>query len=199
MGEIEYIAGFFDGEGSVGIYANGRGLFHLRTQLTQNVGKHSTRLADMLVSRFGGHYSMNLTLSGYTNFNWQLSSTPALRFMEQIEPKLLLKKEQVRIAIGWQRQRPLPSRDERGRMKKYAVDHAFDERVSLLVKALKKTDLDHLIAEDPSLWDLLRKLRVQPSIPDGFFLQERAAGYNSARNAPAISMRHREPMWLRWT
>lgn len=141
MGEIEYLAGFFDGEGSVGIYTNGRGLFHLRTQLTQNVGKHSTRLADMLVARFGGHYSMNLTLSGYTNFNWQLSSTPALRFLERIEPRLLLKKEQVRIAIGWQRQRPLPSRDEKGRMRKYAVDHAFDERVSRLVKALKKNRL----------------------------------------------------------
>lgn len=102
MGEIEYLAGFFDGEGSVGIYTNGRGLFHLRTQLTQNVGKHSTRL----------------------------------------------------------------------------VDHAFAERVSRLVKALKKTDLDQLLVDDPSLWDLLGKLRVQPSVPDGFFLREHAAPYN---------------------
>lgn len=32
----DYIAGFFDGEGSIGIYKNGRGMHYLRTQLTQN-------------------------------------------------------------------------------------------------------------------------------------------------------------------
>ena len=31
---LEYIAGFFDGEGSIGLYPNGQRTFYLRTQMT---------------------------------------------------------------------------------------------------------------------------------------------------------------------
>ena len=156
---INYIAGFFDGEGSIGIYKNGNGLFHLRTQLTQNCGRLSKLIMDYLVLSFGGHYSKQITLSGGIKFNWQLSSMPAMRFLTVIEPHLILKRDQATFAIAWQTNRPLPSRDRLGRIKKYDVDSAFDEKVSLLMKALKKKDIDVVMENQKDLVEVVHTLK----------------------------------------
>jgi hypothetical protein len=96
----EYIAGFFDGEGSVGVYRNGRGTYHLRTQLTQNVSPLVTELLMGLREEFGGNLSKQRTTHG-VKYNWQLNSGKAVTFLATIEPMLLLKKEQANVAIAW--------------------------------------------------------------------------------------------------
>ena len=164
ISDIRYIAGFFDGEGSIGIYENGRGLFYLRTQLVQNSGRQSEGLMQMMVTRFGGHYSRQGTLSGRLKLNWQLSSTPAFRFLRQIEPFLVLKREQAQLAIAWQVQRPLPSRDMLGRMKPYSVDYGFDAKVSKLLKELKHGDLKLVVRDFPELAVIAVTLLGYPSL-----------------------------------
>ena len=58
MMNLSYIAGFFDGEGSIGVYHHvNNGVqtgFHLRVQLRQNKTKPSSQLLRELVARFGG-------------------------------------------------------------------------------------------------------------------------------------------------
>jgi hypothetical protein len=155
IGKIEfqnpYIAGFFDGEGSIGIYKNGQGVFHLRTQLTQNVGAKSKELMQAMVDQFGGHFSKQKTLSGGEKYNWQLSSLPAMRFLKHIAPYLHLKESQALLAIIWQEQRPVPSRDARGRLKPYIVDKKVDEQVAKVMKELKHADIDVVMANQADL------------------------------------------------
>lgn len=154
----EYVAGLFDGEGSVGIYRNGQGKYHLRTQLTQNHTPASERLAKGLVSTYGGHYSVQLSVSRTPYFNWQLSTEVALRFLERVYPYLILKKQQAELAIAWQRQRPKPHRLPTGHFARYA-NSAYDERVALALKHLKQQDYDAVMAAQSDLVEIVYELR----------------------------------------
>lgn len=97
---LAYIAGFFDGEGSVGVYKNGKGVYHLRTQLVQNVSQASLTLLDNLIKTWGGNGSIQTTKStGAKKFNWQLNSKKAERFLQDIRPFTRLKSEQIDMAL----------------------------------------------------------------------------------------------------
>lgn len=138
MISLEYIAGFFDGEGSVGVYKNGRGTFHLRTQITQNVTRCSRPLFEALQVQFGGNLSDHQSLTKNRYFNWQLNGTGAAKFLKEILPHLRLKTEQAQVAIAWQASKLQPSRDRRGRMNPIPA-RAEDFEVALLLKAMKRT------------------------------------------------------------
>ena len=61
----EYLAGFFDGEGSIGIYPvmhHGRPGFYLRTQLVQNIGEASVALLAELTTVYGAPPSSQQSL-----------------------------------------------------------------------------------------------------------------------------------------
>lgn len=108
-----YLAGLFDGEGSIGIYRYFGGKYALRTQFTQNKNKHSTKLFNALMKEFGGNLGLHRTLSGRLAFNWQLSSRNAAMFLGVIFPHLLFKREQAALAISWMKSKPLPSRNKK--------------------------------------------------------------------------------------
>ena len=116
--DLRYIAGLFDGEGSVGVYGNQRSKqgFHLRTQLCQGASKLSQQIFDELMTSFGGNLSTTISLSSKPYYNWQLNSDKAVHFLEVILPHLRLKKEQAEIAVDWQKTRPKMVRDKRGRI-----------------------------------------------------------------------------------
>lgn len=163
MGEItlQYIAGFFDGEGSIGIYYRQRtkDRFHLRTQLTNNKNKKAQKLMTYLMDKFGGNLSEQVTLSGNIKYNWQLNSDKAVYFLKKIESYLILKKDQATIAINWQEQRPKPIRDNRGRIqvkRRRTVD--FDVKVSRLAKALKQEDINTVIENQKDLIEVATEL-----------------------------------------
>lgn len=152
----QYIAGLFDGEGSIGVYSNGEGTYYLRTQLTQNVGKASEDLMLELVNQFGGHHSIQDTSHG-RKFNWQLSSGKAAAFLAEIEPHLRLKKEQAEIVRLWWAQRPKQERDEGGRFVTRATN--LDADVARLVKALKKDDLLAVMSAQADLVEVVHTLK----------------------------------------
>lgn len=146
---LQYIAGFFDGEGSIGIYrqSNGGSLsYGLRTQLTQNVSPASTKLIEELKNRFGGSMSTQHTFrvgvdeSQKLNikYNWQLSSRNAVNFLTVILPFLVLKKEQAQIALIWQAQKPMPTRNAKGQICLTGKKNLkLDEKISIILKGLK--------------------------------------------------------------
>lgn len=117
MYSFEYIAGFFDGEGCVAVYHNSNtNGYSLRTQLTQNKSDASMKLFKYLKSTWGGNLGEHQTLSKKTGLNWQANGDVACSFLKDIEPHLNMKQPQARIAIEWHEGRPLPLRDERGRI-----------------------------------------------------------------------------------
>lgn len=138
--DLRYIAGLFDGEGSVGVYGDQRKKqgFHLRTQLCQGANKLSQQIFDELMVNFGGNLSTATSLSSKPCYNWQLNSDKAVRFLEAITPYLRLKKEQAEIAADWQKTRPKMTRDKRGRIvHKTEPDTEYDLFVVGHLKQLK--------------------------------------------------------------
>lgn len=167
---LQYIAGFFDGEGSIGIYYRWKAKdgFHLRTQLTNNKNKQAQKLMEYLKDRFGGNISEQITLSGNIKYNWQLNSYKAAYFLKQIESYLIFKKDQAIIVTNWQEQRPKPFRDKRGRIqarRKWTVN--FDVKISRLIKALKQEDIDSIIENQKDLIGVISELH-----PRYYYLQK---------------------------
>lgn len=161
--DIRYIAGLFDGEGSVGIYRNRNKDhigFSLRTQVTQNKNSGSTEIMSYLKERFGGNVSEQKTLSGDTKYNWQLNAGKAAKFLKEMLPHLILKRDQADIAIAWQDQRPTRVRDERGRISlSHPHNKELNEQVSNFIKRLKKEDIDVVMEDAKDLVEIKHTLR----------------------------------------
>lgn len=111
---LPYIAGFFDGEGCVGIYTADKGQHYLKVQLTQNESPEALYLFGKLCSLFGGATSRQLTKTGRTKLNWQVSSAKAAVFLNAVMPFLVMKAEQARVAVGWETSRPKATRGPGG-------------------------------------------------------------------------------------
>jgi hypothetical protein len=100
---LPYLAGFFDGEGSIGIYRNGdqHGGRTLRVQLTQNVSVASTLLLKECQTRWGGSLCEMNRNDKRTAWNWQASATSGVKALSDIRPWLRLKAEEADIARQW--------------------------------------------------------------------------------------------------
>lgn len=154
-----YLAGLFDGEGCVGVYAQkGRG-YCLRVQLVQTKTASSAPLFQSLREEFGGNVSESRSTSGRMKLNWQLASDNAVRLLEVLQKHLLLKTDQVRFAVAWQKQRPLVRRDALGRISSSRVEvQKLDAEVCALLKLLKKNDLVDVLRRRPNLAKIVRHL-----------------------------------------
>jgi hypothetical protein len=135
MASPQYIAGFFDGEGCVGLYKNGRGTYHLRVQVVQNVTKASAKLFDELRILYGGAWCPR---KGKKSANWQLSGDNAEYFLKELQPHVRLKKDQVNLALHWLAVKQRPGRDVQGRMMKHERDREEDVVIAKALKELKR-------------------------------------------------------------
>jgi len=137
----QYIAGFFDGEGCIGVYHRKNRGFHLRTQLTQNKTAKSEIILNYLLNKYGGNLEEQITNSKKIKYNWQLSSKNAMKLLEDIKPHLIIKKDQAEIALAWQKQRPKIVKDEKGRFAyKEPISLELDIKVSNLIKNMNKNN-----------------------------------------------------------
>ena|SRR3990167_4851389 len=95
--ELAYMAGIFDGEGSVGIYSNGhRNTVFLRLQ----VANTSLLLMEWLEERFGGSvYTRNVKDLYQQRYDWQMRSREAAVLLETLLPFVLIKKAQAEVAL----------------------------------------------------------------------------------------------------
>lgn len=138
---IPYLAGFFDGEGSIGVYAgqkHGRCRFYLKVQLVQNTSIETNRLFDFIKLKYGGNSSL-LKNTKRSTVHWQLGSNGAVRFLRDLSPHLNLKKQQAIVAIEWQEQRPPCIRNSKGHVV-YKTEPVLenDKKVMALLKSLKE-------------------------------------------------------------
>jgi hypothetical protein len=104
--EDSYIAGFFDGEGSLGLYAACKSRrYNLRVSINQVITPESQVLFDFLKEKFGGSftYPKRVKEQHRQAIFWSLYGDKAADFLEVIRPHLFLKAPQVDLVLQWQR------------------------------------------------------------------------------------------------
>ena len=100
--ELAYLAGFFDGEGSISILNKGPRKLGLHLQVSQTVKEPLDRFQE----RFGG--SIHLTSRGQSPFSrkpiwaWHAGPRDGATALAALLPYLLVKREQAEVAIEFQ-------------------------------------------------------------------------------------------------
>lgn len=100
---IEYFAGLFDGEGCIHIRKSKRPSGIWGYQLSCVLGMVTPKPIHLLKKTFGGSiYIAKKKRPNRDCHNWTVCSRIALRFLEQVEPHLIVKKEEALLAMEFQ-------------------------------------------------------------------------------------------------
>lgn len=91
--ELAYLAGFFDGEGSVGIYTQ---------KYSVNITNCDPRVLQQFQKHWGGkiHTIKWYDLTRQDKYVWQLYGHNSRRFLEAILPYVISKKSQIEIYLA---------------------------------------------------------------------------------------------------
>jgi LAGLIDADG endonuclease len=95
---VAYIAGFFDGEGSVGLEHHKSGHIRLRVSISHN----DRRPLDLIQKLYGGRIAIRHKRKAGVEY-WQLNiyTAAAGRFFSAIAPYCIVKRESIAIAIAF--------------------------------------------------------------------------------------------------
>jgi len=111
--DLIYIAGFFDGEGSITIHINGRrysprGVSPNHT-LQVSVGNTDSLIPSWIYSLYGGSLTHRLPDNKRCKrvTQWTIRCSGALKFLEDIYPYLKMKRPQAEIAMNYQRNKKM--------------------------------------------------------------------------------------------
>ena len=102
--DLSYLAGFFDGEGSIYIITNYKRNQH---SLVVSITNTDMKILNWIKDFFGGNIAKTLFIKEKNNKpcgRIRFYSQNALFFLKQIEPFLKIKKEKARLAIRFQSQ-----------------------------------------------------------------------------------------------
>jgi len=133
--DIRWLAGFFDGEGSIGVYRTSGGGHNLKIQIVQSASINSERLFSSLRYFYGGNYSRHKT-THRPKFTYQIDAKYAYRFLNHIRPYLVFKAAQADVAIKWFENRPAQVRKKNGRLG--TIRRAADTKTELMLKKMKR-------------------------------------------------------------
>ena len=96
---IQYLAGFFDGEGTIGVYSQRRGISSLM-RLQAAAGGTDRRPLDMLAATFGGNVVKHAP-KGFgrkPQWVWEAYGRCAKQFLIAIAPHLIIKRKEAEMA-----------------------------------------------------------------------------------------------------
>jgi len=136
-----YLAGFFDGEGHVGIDVRSAGKsehsisFILKVKLTQAASPAGVELLEEIATDFGGSLS---TKSNGRNprwseaLEWCATTRNAAAFLEYLLPYLRIKKRQAEIGLAFQARRLAQGQRSPNPKARIAADLADKEQISML-------------------------------------------------------------------
>jgi hypothetical protein len=97
--ELRYLAGFFDGEGSVGLYYNRKQkLWKARLSIAQNDSKHAMRLFSQWARVFSGNVYKRKTGDLELHI-WKRQSIIA--FIQYVGPYCIGKRQQMLVLENW--------------------------------------------------------------------------------------------------
>lgn len=101
--ELAYLAGFFDGEGTIIICKDKSRLGNVNYRLRVGASQVIPAPITMLQDKFGGLTQIHKksSLSHRDIFTWQLHSQKAKEFLKCLLPYLTVKRDQAMFAITW--------------------------------------------------------------------------------------------------
>lgn len=134
--DLAYIAGFFDGEGSIQLIKLKPPQPHHspRLNLGVSVSQANEWIIQLFKLHFGGYISKRIDpRPGHrVTWEWQLRCKKALLFLETIYPYLRLKKSEAELGMAFQR-----SRKHIGRRCKTEKERIVEEAQRILMSQLK--------------------------------------------------------------
>jgi hypothetical protein len=103
---LEYLAGFFDGEGNIGIYSGGGTGRTLRAQVTQADSEIARALLGYFKESWGGSVCRFNRALRRNAWNFQVGGDGARSLISDLRPHLILKAAQADLALLWFEARP---------------------------------------------------------------------------------------------
>jgi hypothetical protein len=97
-----YFAGFFDGEGYVGLLKRTRGKY-IEHFIQLSIGQKDGKVMDWVKENFGGHLHL---VKRDGSYYWIASNKSAYRILKRITPYLKYKRPQAELAIRFIEERP---------------------------------------------------------------------------------------------
>ena len=135
---LSYLAGFFDGEGSISILKRKKGDWNISHFLRVSIGQKDGATLDWIKEKFGGNVYFVKRDGSYL---WAVTDKNAYLFLKKIQNYLQYKKPQADLAIQFYEERIMNSR----RTTKHKHTSLTEEELVLReiayeeMKALKKT------------------------------------------------------------
>lgn len=161
-----YCAGLFDGEGCVRIdvYVHARSSKSTRYQLIVQLSMCHWPTIKALHDQFGGTLFKNPSAHNRDRVNkiryqWSLASGPARDFLELIEPHSVTKRDEIVLAIRFQRNVDRYISKMRAAARRYDDNsarlrrrvYAHRQNIADRIKQLKKVSYDVEVTGDPSM------------------------------------------------
>jgi len=124
-----YMAGFFDGEGYVGLLKRMRKGKYLEYFIQISIGQNDGAIVDWIKDNFGGNCYL---VKRDNSYYWTISNRLAYNFLKEITPFLKYKKPQAELALKYF--------DEQLPRKQALSNEEFERRASIYdeLKRLKK-------------------------------------------------------------
>lgn len=95
---IVYMAGFFDGEGYVGISTSNKKYDSLSLRVL--IGQRDKKPLELAQKRWGGAIWNSVdSRNGRDHYRWDIKGQIATKFLSEIQPYLVVKKKQVKYAL----------------------------------------------------------------------------------------------------
>jgi len=132
--DMAWLAGFFDGEGVIGIYANNRTSSpHVKIGIAQNI----KAMLENIQSEFGGYLGVMAGGRKKERSTYALQFTSretCIRFLRAIHPYLIRKREEAELALMFLN---LPWRGQRGPYGRTDSQKEIDLKFVRAIKELK--------------------------------------------------------------
>jgi len=128
---LSYLAGFFDGEGCVGIYRHmckGKPYFELNLKVTQK----DRTILNFFQMHYGGYVMYNKEQDVHI---WTTDVPSAVQFLTDVSPYLIVKASQAKLALEFQAAK---SARHKGDRTKIVV--ALEEAQSIVMKQMKRVN-----------------------------------------------------------
>ena len=130
--DCAYAAGFFDGEGWVGIaYPKINKSEKRNHRLDVSVGQVDIRPLVWLVEKFGGRIQKNPKKCGLSQrliYSWRINGPSAEAFLVAVRPYLIVKAEQADVALAF---RKTIKRQQKGHVTPALIEHRDELRSKL--------------------------------------------------------------------
>jgi len=101
---LSYMAGFFDGEGCIGILKRQRKGWNIEYFVQISIGQMDGGIMDWVVENFRGHLHQ---VKRDNSYFWIISNKEAYLFLKEITPYLKYKKPQAEVALDFYENRDL--------------------------------------------------------------------------------------------